>query len=216
MTTEMRNLPLFPLHTVLFPGATIPLQIFEDRYKEMINYCLESDSMFGIVLIKEGDEVGGSAIPHHVGTVAKITNAREISGGRIYISVLGTKRFRINEIVQDTPYLVAEVEVGESEDDPYIPEDELSSIKKAASEYVEHLLTIRGGWATDTPTPPNPVELSYFLAQLLQIDMTKRQDILGNNSCRDRLDACKKYLEQANASLSIQTRLEVNLKFSRH
>lgn len=216
MTTEMRNLPLFPLHTVLFPGATIPLQIFEDRYKKMINYCLESDSMFGIVLIKEGDEVGGPAIPHHVGTVAKITNAREISGGRIYISVLGTKRFRINEIVQDTPYLVAEVEVGESEDDPYIPEDELSSIKKAASEYVEHLLTIRGGWATDTPTPPNPVELSYFLAQLLQIDMTKRQDILGNNSCRDRLDACKKYLEQANASLSIQTRLEVNLKFSRH
>tara|TARA_B100001123_G_scaffold91692_1_gene105613 strand:- start:19484 stop:20134 length:651 start_codon:yes stop_codon:yes gene_type:complete len=216
MTTEMRNLPLFPLHTVLFPGATIPLQIFEDRYKEMINYCLESDSMFGIVLIKEGDEVGGPAIPHHVGTVAKITNAREISGGRIYISVLGTKRFRINEIVQDTPYLVAEVEVGESEDDPYIPEDELSSIKKAASEYVEHLLTIRGGWATNTPTPPNPVELSYFLAQLLQIDMTKRQDILGNNSCRDRLDACKKYLEQANASLSIQTRLEVNLKFSRH
>ena len=182
----------------------------------MINYCLESDSMFGIVLIKEGDEVGGPAIPHHVGTVAKITNAREISGGRIYISVLGTKRFRINEIVQDTPYLVAEVEVGESEDDPYIPEDELSSIKKAASEYVEHLLTIRGGWATNTPTPPNPVELSYFLAQLLQIDMTKRQDILGNNSCRDRLDACKKYLEQANASLSIQTRLEVNLKFSRH
>ena len=216
MTTEMRNLPLFPLHTVLFPGATIPLQIFEDRYKKMINYCLESDSMFGIVLIKEGDEVGGPAIPHHVGTVAKITNAREISGGRIYISVLGTKRFRINEIVQDTPYLVAEVEVGESEDDPYIPEDELSSIKKAASEYVEHLLTIRGGWATNTPTPPNPVELSYFLAQLLQIDMTKRQDILGNNSCRDRLDACKKYLEQANASLSIQTRLEVNLKFSRH
>ena len=216
MTTEMINLPLFPLHTVLFPGATIPLQIFEDRYKEMINYCLESDSMFGIVLIKEGDEVGGPAIPHHVGTVAKITNAREISGGRIYISVLGTKRFRINEIVQDTPYLVAEVEVGESEDDPYIPEDELSSIKKAASEYVKHLLSIRGGWATDTPPPPNPVELSYFLAQLLQIDMTKRQDILGNNSCRDRLDACKKYLEQANASLSIQTRLEVNLKFSRH
>ena len=216
MTTEMRNLPLFPLHTVLFPGATIPLQIFEDRYKKMINYCLESDSMFGIVLIKEGDEVGGPAIPHHVGTVAKITNAREISGGRIYISVLGTKRFRINEIVQDTPYLVAEVEVGESEDDPYIPEDELSSIKKAASEYVKHLLSIRGGWATHTPTPPNPVELSYFLAQLLQIDMTKRQDILGNNSCRDRLDACKKYLEQANASLSIQTRLEVNLKFSRH
>ena len=67
-----------------------------------------------------------------------------------------------------------------------------------------------------TPTPPHPVELSYFLAQLLQIDMAKKQDILGNNSCRERLAACKDHLEKANANLLIQSELEVKLRFSRH
>ena len=142
MTIEIRDLPLFPLHTVLFPGSTIPLNIFEDRYKTMINNCRATDDMFGVVLIKEGEEVGGPSIPHEVGTVAKITNMREISGGRIYLSALGTERFKIREILQDTPYLNATVEVGELDDDPYIPEIELESTKEAASTHVKHLSLI--------------------------------------------------------------------------
>ena len=216
MTIEIRDLPLFPLHTVLFPGSTIPLNIFEDRYKTMINDCRATDDMFGVVLIKEGEEVGGPSIPHEVGTVAKITNMREISGGRIYLSALGTERFKIREILQDTPYLNATVEVGELDDDPYIPEIELESTKEAASTHVKHLLSISGGWVDSTRTPSHPVELSYFLAQLLQIDMAKKQDILGNNSCRERLAACKDHLEKANANLLIQSELEVKLRFSRH
>jgi len=216
MTIEIRDLPLFPLHTVLFPGSTIPLNIFEDRYKTMINDCRATDDMFGVVLIKEGEEVGGPSIPHEVGTVAKITNIREISGGRIYLSALGTERFKIREILQDTPYLNATVEVGELDDDPYIPEIELESTKEAASTHVKHLLSISGGWVDHTRTPPHPVELSYFLAQLLQIDMAKKQDILGNDSCRERLAACKDHLEKANANLLIQSELEVKLRFSRH
>ena len=216
MTIEIRDLPLFPLHTVLFPGSTIPLNIFEDRYKTMINDCRATDDMFGVVLIKEGEEVGGPSIPHEVGTVAKITNMREISGGRIYLSALGTERFKIREILQDTPYLNATVEVGELDDDPYIPEIELESTKEAASTHVKHLLSISGGWVDHPRPPPHPVELSYFLAQLLQIDMAKKQDILGNNSCRERLAACKDHLEKANANLLIQSELEVKLRFSRH
>ena len=216
MTIEIRNLPLFPLHTVLFPGSTIPLNVFEDRYKTMINDCRATDDMFGVVLIKEGEEVGGPSIPHEVGTVAKITNMREISGGRIYLSALGTERFKIREILQDTPYLNATVEVGELDDDPYIPEIELESTKEAASTHVKHLLSISGGWVDSTRTPSHPVELSYFLAQLLQIDMAKKQDILGNDSCRERLAACKDHLEKANANLLIQSELEVKLRFSRH
>ena len=216
MTIEIRDLPLFPLHTVLFPGSTIPLNIFEDRYKTMINDCRATDDMFGVVLIKEGEEVGGPSIPHEVGTVAKITNMREISGGRIYLSALGTERFKIREILQDTPYLNATVEVGELDDDPYIPEIELESTKEAASTHVKHLLSISGGWVDSTRTPSHPVELSYFLAQLLQIDIAKKQDILGNNSCRERLAACKEHLEKANAKLLIQSELEVKLRFSRH
>ena len=77
MDSEERVLPLFPLNTVLFPGAALPLQIFEDRYKEMLQDCLASDSRFGAVLIKEGVEVGGPAVPHTTGTMAEIVQVSD-------------------------------------------------------------------------------------------------------------------------------------------
>ena len=64
---ERRNgameMPLFPLNVVLFPGMALPLHIFEPRYREMINRCLDENLAFGVVLIKEGPEVGGDALP---------------------------------------------------------------------------------------------------------------------------------------------------------
>ena len=64
MVEHLQELPLFPLKTVLFPGGSIPLNVFEDRYKQMINECLNKDARFGIVLIKDGPEVGGPAITY--------------------------------------------------------------------------------------------------------------------------------------------------------
>ena len=98
MNRETQKIPLFPLSTVLFPGGTIPLQIFEDRYHSMIQDCLESNSKFGVVLIKEGKEVGGAAVPHKVGTLAKITQMREISQNRLYLTAVGETRFTILEL----------------------------------------------------------------------------------------------------------------------
>ena len=95
MTSGTRRLPLFPLHTVLFPGATIPLQVFEERYKKMMKVCLESDGRFGVVLIKDGQEVGGSAIPHNIGTIAKVLTVSESSMDRLHITAIGEERFQI-------------------------------------------------------------------------------------------------------------------------
>ena len=69
MVKHMQELPLFPLKTVLFPGGLIPLNVFEDRYKDMMAECLDKDARFGIILIKDGAEVGGPAITHEIGTV---------------------------------------------------------------------------------------------------------------------------------------------------
>ena len=88
MTSEPRRLPLFPLHTVLFPGATIPLQVFEERYKRMMKVCLESDGRFGVVLIKDGMEVGGSAIPHDIGTIARVLTVNQSSMDRLHIKAI--------------------------------------------------------------------------------------------------------------------------------
>ena len=75
------TLPIFPLNTVLFPGAPLPLRIFEPRYREMLQACLEADRRFGVALIKSGQEVGESAEPYEIGTVARIEKVSD-EGGR--------------------------------------------------------------------------------------------------------------------------------------
>ena len=97
MQPHIRRIPLFPLNTVLFPCATIPLQIFEPRYLTMIEDCLKTDSIFGIVLIKSGKEVGEESNPFTVGTTAKITSVKNISSDRLYITAVGEEKFEILE-----------------------------------------------------------------------------------------------------------------------
>ena len=107
MSDESRELPLFPLNTTLFPGGTLPLHIFEPRYRAMTRRCLEGDERFGVVLIAEGPEVGGRAVPHLVGTVARIALAETLEGGRYNLMTTGERRFAIKRTWLDPAgYLV--------------------------------------------------------------------------------------------------------------
>ena len=105
------ELPLFPLHTVLCPGVALPLKVFEERYRAMVKRCLELDEPFGVVLIRDGREVGAAATSiATVGTIAEIREAAKYSDGRYDLLVVGTRRFRIESVaVGRQPYLVAEV-----------------------------------------------------------------------------------------------------------
>ena len=87
MDIDTQELPIFPLNTVLFPGETIPLQIFEDRYKLMITECIEKNTRFGVALIREGKEVGGPAIPYQIGTIVSLVDHKSTPDGRIRITL---------------------------------------------------------------------------------------------------------------------------------
>lgn len=89
------ELPIFPLQTVLFPGGTLPLRVFEARYMDMSTRCLREDSVFGVNLIAEGHEVGTPARPHPVGVSARITAWDMAQPGVLHIVVRGERRFRI-------------------------------------------------------------------------------------------------------------------------
>ena len=106
---DLSELPLFPLNMVLFPGMPLPLHIFEERYKAMIGDCLEREEPFGIVLIKEGQEVGDPADPFRIGTTARIVQSERLQEGRMNILTTGESRFELVEITQRVPHLVAQV-----------------------------------------------------------------------------------------------------------
>jgi hypothetical protein len=107
------ELPLFPLNTVLCPGIALPLHIFEERYRALVRHCIETSSPFGIVMIREGREVGTGAISFTgIGTVAEIRDAGRLEDGRYDLLVVGTRRFEIRRVLSGRrPYLMAEVDV---------------------------------------------------------------------------------------------------------
>ena len=118
-----RRLAMFPLSTVLYPHADLPLHVFEPRYRKMMTDCLAADGTFGIVLIDRGSEVGGGDHRVAVGTVARIRAASPQPDGRWVLLARGAERIRVLDWHDDEPYPVASVEpLPEEEVDP-TPED---------------------------------------------------------------------------------------------
>src|SRR5579864_9042638 len=94
--TTQRVLPLFPLEqVVLFPGMSLPLRIFEERYKVMIGACQVTDQLFGVVLIKTGSEVGEPAEPERIGCTARMMRVDRLPDGRMHILTIGEQRFEL-------------------------------------------------------------------------------------------------------------------------
>jgi hypothetical protein len=106
------DIPLFPLHTVLCPGIVVPLHIFEARYRALTRHCLDSGTPFGVVLIRDGREVGDQRVMAlaGVGAFAEIRRAGRYPDGRYDLLAAGTGRFTIESVdTSAEPYLVADV-----------------------------------------------------------------------------------------------------------
>ena len=182
------ELPLFPLNTVLFPGATIPLHIFEERYKLMINTCVEARRPFGVVLIRGGEEAGGPAEPFDVGTTAHVSSVQHLEDGKMNLMCVGGARFRILTTRSDEPYPVGEVEVLETtaEDD-----EETRDIADTAgslfAEYLRLYLAMSNQWARSVEMPAEPDRLADYIASRLAIDFWTKQDLLEELSAHNRL-----------------------------
>jgi uncharacterized protein len=138
------ELPLFPLHAVLCPGIVMPLHIFEDRYRALTRHCIETGSPFGIVLIREGSEIGasGSLAVAGIGAVAEIREASRYADGRYDLLVAGTGRFALEDVdVASAPYLVGTVT---GLDDDVGDEDAAEKLSAAAvARFVKYLELLR-------------------------------------------------------------------------
>ena len=184
------RLDLFPLHTVLFPGVRLPLRIFEQRYLDMISHCRDAELPFGVVLIRDGVEVGGFATPHEVGTVARISRVEALDNGCMNILVVGERRFRIDKLVQMEPHVVGEVvEEAFPIDDPRTVAAVASEVRSAFGEVVALFLELQGGYGVAGPLPRDPEALAYFVGSRLVVGDDARQELLESASVDVLLEA---------------------------
>lgn len=181
------EIPLFPLNVVLFPTMVLPILIFEERYKLMLNYCLETESDFGIALIKSGREVGGPAVPYEVGTTAHISGVEHKQDDKIHISVVGKERFTIVDITQETPYMMAKVRAIEDHQDNTNEEKIMAAATDIVRSCIKRLLGINGEWVKDIQLPARAADLSYLVAIRLPGEQPVKQQLLQAESPAKRL-----------------------------
>jgi Lon protease-like protein len=174
------EMPLFPLNVVLFPGMALPLHIFEARYREMINRCLDENLAFGVVLIKEGPEVGGGAEPRRVGTAARIMKVDRQPDGRMNIQVVGTRRFRIEELNRDLPYLTGRVRhYPVTDGDTKLAVERAHKVRPKIMRYVELLTKATGVQLELERLPEDATSLAFLTAITLQVRTEDKHRMLA-------------------------------------
>ena len=210
------EMPLFPLEVVLFPGGVLPLHIFEQRYRLMIQYCLDNDRLFGIVLIKKGREVGEHAEPYLVGTAVKIIEVDQLEDGRMNLITLGQHRFEITKIRRNLPYLVGQVRVFEAEDTEPPEDSEMHGVRaiQLYRTYESLLAELIPQWKVVEEIPTTPDHLSYQIATRLQIPLTDKQQLIETVSIHQLLDREIELLERENRRLKIS--LIARRSFEKH
>ena len=208
------QLPLFPLHPVLFPHLPLPIHVFEERYRSMVRDLLADgspfDGRFAVSMIRDGSEVGGGATAHDLGTICEIRTAEQLPDGRWVLIAVGVARAGIGPAEPNPhPYALAEVvelpdPVGEG------AAELMPSVQRALDGYLATVkrFVVRaasvGRTEPQEPTdvaesldrmlkpihlPDDPVAASYAIGGLLQIELSRKQQLLEIPDAASRLRA---------------------------
>jgi uncharacterized protein len=190
------RLRLFPLNAVLFPGSVLNLHVFEERYKRMIAECVARGEGFGVALIAEGAEAGDAdVVPRHVGCIAEIIGVTPLPQGRSYVTAVGRERFRIDEIVARSPFLVGEVRsIGdELGDGAQAVADECRRVRVLFEEYVR--IAAEDSDVVLSGVPDDPSDASFFIADALPASASVKQRLLELPTTKERLLAERHLLQ---------------------
>ncbi len=204
--TNYDELPLFPLHMVLYPEMPLPLHIFEPRYREMVMHCREENTPFGIVLIRDGEEAGAPAVPHAVGTTARISHCEEQADGKMNIIASGETRFRVLETFHRRPYLTARVELfREQEADAARLQAPFDTVSGLFRDHLKTLFAQTGRPLGALQLPQDPELLSYAIAMFLPVPLHEKQLLLEMTATELRLRREAELLgAEKEAQLSLQ------------
>lgn len=216
---DLEEIAVFPLATVLFPGAILPLHIFEDRYKKMIRYAIENGGVFG--LSYRSDAAIGRQTPPETGSVgcfAKINAVVSLEGGGLNIISTGLIRYRVVGLRQSTPFVIARIA---HVTDDLEPGDDLNRIFDDIVEMCRKFLV--AAQALDEPNAPanhdlpeEPEAFSLLVASALPIDNDAKQTLLEMTSTRLRLSRLKPYVTSALSDYSDRIKTQQMAKGNGH
>jgi Lon protease-like protein len=185
-------LPLFPLNTVLFPGGPLRLRIFEPRYFDMVSRCMRESSNFGVALITEGREAGGTARTTSMGTTARIIDFERLDDGLLGITARGEQKFSILEVKTQSDGLnVADVNLLPDEPAMEIPDDLgiLAELLKQA------FVQVGNAYGGDPPLYESASWVGMRLAEILPLPMQEKQQCLEMDNAVERLRLLRERLD---------------------
>ncbi|MBI3563330.1 MAG: LON peptidase substrate-binding domain-containing protein [Gammaproteobacteria bacterium] len=187
------TIPLFPLNTVLFPGGVLPLRVFEPRYLDMVSTSLRSNTAIGVVLIREGREVGPAPKTHLIGTLGEICYFNTRHDGLLGVTLRGTQRFRIlSSSVQADQLILAEVEPLDNVA-PYVLPHKYTAMEELLRKILAQL---------EPPYSTMPVQyddlewVSARLCELLPMPLSFKQELLQLDDTAERIQRLHLHLHQ--------------------
>lgn len=206
MSTVIEELPLFPLDVVLYPGEVLPLHIFEDRYRRMVEDCLQADQPFGVLLSEEEDVA-------EVGCTARIQEIiQRYEDGRLDILTLGERRFRVRRVDEArAAYLTGEVETID-EPDEVVPQGMRERV------ITQHMKLLELTGHTVRPSVyENREDLSYTLANNAGLSLGQKQEVLELLTEGERMhylaDYFEDFLPRVEKEESLRRRIQSNGHF---
>ncbi|MBZ5553514.1 MAG: LON peptidase substrate-binding domain-containing protein [Acidobacteriia bacterium] len=189
MSNHPLLLPLFPLEVVLFPGASLPLHIFEPRYRKLIGGCLDNKTEFGVVLMRENEMA-------EVGCTARIKDlVKRYDDGRLDIVTEGVRRFEI--ITENSEEEVLRAEVSFFDDEEAEDPDEVRRLSESVkASYAKIVLAVAKPNTNLTMVDAKAPRLAFSVAEHLGLPLEVCQNLLGMRSETKRLAELERYLEE--------------------
>jgi Lon protease-like protein len=179
---------MFPLGSVLFPHAELPLHVFEPRYRALTEACLAGDGEFGVVLIERGNEVGGGDTRFSTGTVARIVAAGRLPDGRYLLATVGTRRLRVRTWLSDDPFPRAEVELLGEGDTSVDAHDVRADVERVLKRVLAMAAELgEAPQAVGVELDDDPVQAGYQAAAAAPIGPLDAQRLLELNDPAERL-----------------------------
>lgn len=215
----VRELPLFPLPVVLFPGMPMPLHIFEPRYRKMLTDIRAGDNLFGLSYFDASSSDKEVPPAGHIGCVAEVTETQGLPDGRSNVLAVGVIRYQVEQYVdRNDPYLVVRVKFFEDDDEE---SDKLSErAREVAAMFMRVANAIRvinderGNLPDITDTEPQ--KLSFLVAAAMEIEADTKQELLELRSTYERLNRLRDFLARVVKGYEERARLHSIAKGNGH